>query len=308
MEPNRIKDINEAQDLLCLWTQAGVVQEKVCDSDYECAPCSYDIDMRRIAEKNRKRRERGDILKGANSHVVFWKDRLKDLPLSRRPCIHHMKQRIEFRSCTNEYVCGDCEFDQYFHDQHTVHAVVKPVDVLSVQGFKIPQGYYLHRGHAWMKLEEGSEVRVGLDDFSLRLLGPLDRIESPLVGKEVSQGVGGIKINRGEYKAEVLSPVSGVVTAINHKLMEDGRMAGTDPYTEGWVMRIHSNSLRDDIKHLLIGNETGEYIKNEVRSLHNVIEEEAGPLAADGGLLTEDIFGKIPQLKWDKLTKLFLHN
>ncbi len=307
MEPNRIKDIKNDKDVSCLWAQAGLIQNKDCDVDYECAPCSFDVKMCRIAEENHKIRKRGEVPKGKNGNVIYWKDRLKELPLSRRPCIHHMKRRIEFRSCTNEYMCGDCQFDQYFHDHHAVYALVKPVDVLDIQGFKIPQGYYLHRGHTWMKLEEGSEVRVGLDDFAMRLLGPLDSIESPLVGKEVSQGNSGIRINRGQHKAEVLSPVSGVVTAINHKLMEDGGMAGSGPYSEGWIMRVHSKFLRDDVKKLLIGDEAGEYIEKEVKNLYDVIEEEAGPLAADGGLLTEDIFGKIPQLDWEKLTKLFLH-
>jgi hypothetical protein len=37
-----------------------------------------------------------------------------------------------------------------------------------------------------------------------------------------------------------------------------------------------------------------------------VIEETAGPLAADGGYLGEDIFGNLPQTSWQKLTQLFL--
>jgi hypothetical protein len=37
-----------------------------------------------------------------------------------------------------------------------------------------------------------------------------------------------------------------------------------------------------------------------------MIEEVAGPLAADGGYLQEDIFGNIPDLGWKNLTKTFL--
>ena len=36
-------------------------------------------------------------------------------------------------------------------------------------------------------------------------------------------------------------------------------------------------------------------------------QEQAGPLATDGGFLSDDIYGKLPQLGWEKLTKLFLH-
>jgi hypothetical protein len=38
-----------------------------------------------------------------------------------------------------------------------------------------------------------------------------------------------------------------------------------------------------------------------------VIEEEAGPLAADGGYLGNDIFGNLPKTSWQKLTRLFLN-
>jgi hypothetical protein len=37
-----------------------------------------------------------------------------------------------------------------------------------------------------------------------------------------------------------------------------------------------------------------------------MIEEVAGPLAADGGYLAEDIFGNLPGLGWGRLTKAFL--
>jgi hypothetical protein len=44
----------------------------------------------------------------------------------------------------------------------------------------------------------------------------------------------------------------------------------------------------------------------EVDRLENMVEEVAGPLAADGGYLADDIFGNLPQLGWGNLTKAFL--
>jgi glycine cleavage system H lipoate-binding protein len=217
-----------------------------------------------------------------------------------------MKGYIDFRMCTNEYHCGDCEFDQYFQDQYSVHAVLKPVDVLNVDGFNIPQGFYLHSGHAWVKIEEGEFVRVGLDDFALRLLGPLDSIYAPLVGKEMKQDRADICLSRGLNGAKVLSPVNGVVTDINPKLKERGELANESPYADGWVVRMHSKNLRQDLKHLMIGNEAERFVKKEVKRLYDVVEETAGPLAADGGHLTNDIYGTLPEIGWDKLTKLFL--
>ena len=55
---------------------------------------------------------------------------MKALPPSQRPCLHHLEGRIPFKPCTNDYNCSRCEFDQYFDDEYSVHAVVRPVDVL----------------------------------------------------------------------------------------------------------------------------------------------------------------------------------
>ncbi len=291
----------------CIWMQAGVVRRKACEIDYHCEACRFDRALRRVARENSELRRQGQALAGRRRKIVFWKDRLRALSAGQQPCLHHMKGRIDFRTCTHDYQCGNCEFDQYFSDQYTVHAVVKPVDVLNVKGFKIPHGYYLHRGHTWVKIEEGSTVRIGLDDFALRLLGPLDRIEAPLIGKELEQDRGDILLGRGSNTARVQSPVSGVVTDINPELREKGNLANQDPYTQGWVMRLHANTLRRDLKKLMIGDQAGAYLDEEINSLYQVIEEEAGPLAADGGYLGDDIYGNLPQTSWQKLTRIFLN-
>jgi glycine cleavage system H lipoate-binding protein len=290
----------------CFWMQAGVVRRKECRLDYQCRECRFDQAMRRAARRAAQARADGKPLSGQSGKIVFWKDKLNELPPWRRPCVHHLTGRIRFRACTNEYRCESCEFDQYFQDQFAVHAVVNPVDVLDIQGFKIPQGYYLHPGHTWVKIEEGGEVRVGLDDFALRLLGPFDSIDLPLMGKEVIQDRAQFIGMRQNRQARILSPISGVVTDVNSNVREKDGTASRSPYASGWMIRVHASDLRGDLKRLMIGAETVDFLKGEVDQLYQVIEEETGPLAADGGYLADDIFGHLPQLDWDRLTGLFL--
>jgi len=263
--------------------------------------------MSRVVKENMVMTEKGQILGDKRQKIVFWIEKLKELPSSKRPCIHHMKRRIDFKSCSHEYRCATCEFDQYFYDQYTVHALVKPVEVLNVHGFRIPQGYYLHKGHAWVKIEEGSTVRIGLDDFALRLLGPLETVDAPLVGKQMKQNISQIMLKRGEKSAGVLSPVSGVVTDVNPRLREEGCLANKNPYTDGWVLRLHSEGLRNEIKDLYIGTESEEFMEKEINHLYDVIEESGGLLNTDGGYLGEDIYGNMPQIGWERLTRLFFH-
>jgi len=217
-----------------------------------------------------------------------------------------MKGRIEFRACHYDYNCGNCEFDQFFHDQFAVHAVVKPVNPMEVKGFRVPQGYYFHRGHTWIKVEEGTSVRVGIDEFALRLIGPFDHIEAPLLGREVCQDRPNIAAFRDGRRADILSPVNGIVTAINPRLRENGSLAGDEPYSEGWVMNVHSTDLRRDLKNLMIHKETEAFMEAEVNDLYRLIEEVAGPLSADGGDLGRDIYGNMPELGWKRLTRSFL--
>ena len=306
MDSNRKINTASENRAPCIWMQAGVVRHKFCDIDYQCEACRFDRALRRTARENSRSRQQSEITQGRSGRIVYWKDRLRELPAWKQPCLHHMKGRIDFRACTHDYQCGNCEFDQYFSDQYTVHAVVRPVDVLDIKGFKIPHGYYLHRGHTWVKIEEGSTVRVGLDDFALRLLGPLDRVDAPLLGKEVKQDRDDILLSRSSNTARVQSPISGVVTDINPELRERGSLANQDPYTQGWVMRLHSQNLRQDIKNLMIGEQASQYLDGEIDRLYEVIEEEAGPLAADGGYLGDDIYGNLPQTSWQKLTRQFL--
>jgi glycine cleavage system H lipoate-binding protein len=291
----------------CIWMQAGVVPRKFCDADYNCPECRFDRVMSNTARENEILKQTGKALNGKKGQIIPWKDKLKSLPISKRPCVHHMKGKIEFRSCTNEYQCGNCDFDQYFQDQFSVHAVINNIDLMKIMGFKIPQGYYFHRGHTWAKIEGGSSVRVGLDDFALRLLGPLDSIIPPLMGKEVKQGRADISITRGQNRTGLLSPISGVVIDINNVLRERGTIANDEPYTAGWVMRVQSDSLRHEVKDLMIDKETEDFIEGQVKDLYRVIDETAGPMATDGGELGYDILGNMPQLGWDRMTRLFLH-
>jgi len=290
----------------CIWMQAGVVSRKSCPHTYQCTTCRYDRIMHRLAEENRRLRAQGILGSGKRAKIVSWKEKLMQRPPAKRPCLHHMKSRIDFRVCNNAYRCSDCEFDQYFDEQFSVHATLTPVSLIDVEGFKFPHGVYLHPGHTWLKIEEDNTVRVGLDEFILRTLGPLDSVSMPLLGKEVQQDRPDIGLARRANVVKVLSPISGVVTAANPKMTTLSKLGHADAYADGWILRIHTDDLRRELKNLKLGTETTEFIGEEVERLYMEIEKVAGPLAADGGQLGDDICAKLPQLDWHKLARLFL--
>lgn len=289
----------------CVWMQSGAVRKKICILSYQCHECRFDKALREAVKENYRHRDQGQRLSSRRGRLVFWKDMLRERPPWKQPCIHAMKGHIDFRTCTNAYHCGDCEFDQFFQDQFAVHAVMKPIDMLTAKGVDIPQGYYLHPGHTWLKLEEDGEVRVGLDDFARRVLGPADKIEMPLMGKAVTQHQSAVRVFRKGAEAAFAAPVSGVVTEINTRLREEGVRAHEDPYATGWVMRLHSDTLRQELQGLMIGDESREFLDSEMDRLFQVIEEVSGPLAADGGYIGDDVFGNLPDIGWERLNELF---
>ncbi len=299
------KSCSEAKE--CIWSQAGVIRQQTCEDNYCCDTCNLDQDLKKAVRENRSLRTAGKTPTGRYADVFSWKEKIKEQPLGKQYCLHYMKGQIALKNCINDYSCINCDFDQYFHDQYSVHAVVKPIDVLDVNGFRVPQGYYYHRGHTWAKLEENSEVRLGIDDFAYHVLGPPDDIETPLLGKELKQGEGRVLFRRGSNQVSFRSPVSGIITAVNHKLVGDGDLAHSSPYTDGWILRVHATDLRSDLKKLSMGSETEHQLNVDIGRLRELIEAVDQPLAADGGNLIDDLYGTLPELGWSRLVEMFFN-
>ena len=82
MPPTRLENKSPEKNHPCLWMQAGVVHRKLCDKEYDCSICRFDRTMRQAAVQNKKLREKGKTPKGRKAEIVFWKDRLTELPAS----------------------------------------------------------------------------------------------------------------------------------------------------------------------------------------------------------------------------------
>jgi glycine cleavage system H lipoate-binding protein len=261
--------------------------------------------LRESAEKNSAARRKGKIPLTPEGRIAFTRERLQLLPRGERPCLLYANGLIDYKICCKNYECVFCEFDRYFSEQHQVHAVVRPLDVLNVRGFRMPQGYYFHTGHAWVRIEENADVSIGLDDFVLHLLGPLDLIEVPLIGYRVQQGQPSIRIARGDNRAAIRMPVSGVVSTINLALKDNAVPASEDPYARGWLLKVHTDNLRQDLKNLMIGGEYAKYLRQETERLTREIEMVKGGDALPSDSNERDWADQIPDVGWDRLVRLF---
>jgi len=275
----------------CLWMESGVVGFKNCNNFYDCPTCKYDLGMKKKVE---------------NGKQMSWQDAMRKKPSMDRTCRHSLTNRIAKRACAYDYECSTCDFDQFFEDVWSMKTKTLPNETHQVKGFDMPVGYYFHNGHTWARIESGGYIRVGMDDFSLKLLGKADAFDLPLMGKELDQNNPGWGLKRKENLADVLSPVDGVIVDVNPKLRERPDIANREPYGDGWLFTVRTPNIKGTAKKLMAEAESLEWINGEITTLENMIEDVAGPMAADGGFLAEDIYGNLPSLGWNSLTKTFL--
>ena len=90
-----------------------------------------------------------------------------------------------------------------------------------VFGFQVPiSDFYLHQGHAWAALAGTDLVRVGLDDFSQKIIGTAERLRLPEVGRTSHQDKVCLSLFKEGRKASFESPVDGVIEAVNPKVRQ----------------------------------------------------------------------------------------
>jgi glycine cleavage system H lipoate-binding protein len=117
--------------------------------------------------------------------------------------------------------------------------------------FAVPEGFYFHRGHTWAAPEGGGLLRVGMDDFSLRLLGLPGKIDLPAPGHRLSAGEEGWAVQVYGKSVPILAPVSGEVVEVNEAARHDPGLLAEDPYERGWLLRVAAPADRPVLANLM---------------------------------------------------------
>ena len=175
-------------------------------------------------------------------------------------------------------------------------AVREPAAVFALQtAQELPGGLFVHGGHTWAKLDSTGAVQVGLDGFAQGILGRVDRFELPPDGAALRQGEPAFAALQGSKRIEFVSPVDGVVCAVNERINSDPAAARKEPYEKGWAFTIRPSNLSQNLKKLRIGAEAAAWLEREARSfteflsLHRAVPVEVGATLPDGGIHVEGI-------------------
>ena len=172
-------------------------------------------------------------------------------------------------------------------------------------GFSIPEDYCFHPGHTWVLKEGGENARVGIDSFAANLLGTIEHIDVIGLNRWVRQGQKLVTIRSGGQNFELVSPVEGVVMAVNKDAAQDPGLIARDPYQSGWIAIVKSPDLVTNKKNLVQGGMVAPWLQNSVTRLNGMVAQLAPTMAADGGLPLAGLLARVaPELR-EKLAKEF---
>ncbi len=147
--------------------------------------------------------------------------------------------------------------------------VVAPAAAETAAGheFCVPGGAFLAPGHTWARIEPGGQVRVGLDDFARKVMGPVDSLVLPERGARVRQDDPLFAVTRGGRRASFASPMSGQVVRVNESLLRDPSQVSRSPYDQGWICVLLPSDLAGELGRLRIGKPVVEWYQEEIARL-----------------------------------------
>jgi glycine cleavage system H lipoate-binding protein len=281
--------------------KGGVVNFRRCDNDFDCNSCPFDKGMRKAMGVDKE-------IASADASPQWVSLLQQRYPGGARPCRHALTGRIDApKICPQNYECYHCAFDQMLDEMDLVSEVVAPAYRLA-SGYKMADGYYYHLGHTWTRFEHGGRVRVGFDDFAVKVFGIARRLDLPPLGEAVQQGRVGWTFARNGHEAAVLAPVTGKVLALNYDALNHPEIVGADPYHSGWLLILEPAMPKRNLKGLFFDHESLVWMEKEVEKLMALLGPEYERLAATGSQPIADVFGQFPEIGWDRLVKRFLRS
>jgi glycine cleavage system H protein len=100
-----------------------------------------------------------------------------------------------------------------------------------------PAGLKYTKDHEWIKIE-GNTGLVGITDFAQRELGDIVYVDITMAGEEVQKDATFGTVEAVKTVSDLFMPVSGIVDEANPLLDAQPELVNTDPYGDGWMVRI----------------------------------------------------------------------
>ncbi len=122
----------------------------------------------------------------------------------------------------------------------------------------IPNDLKYTNDHEWVKIE-GDIVTIGLTDYAQDQLSDIVFVEMPEVGDAFGKDEPFGTVEAVKTVADMMMPVGGEITEINETLEDDPEILNSDPYGDGWIVKIKIENPAE-LDGLLDANEYSELV------------------------------------------------
>ena len=112
----------------------------------------------------------------------------------------------------------------------------------------IPEELKYTSDHEWIKIEKNT-VTIGITDYAQNELGDVVFLDIDSDLEEIGKGDTFGTIEAVKTVSDLFAPCSGKVVAINDKLSDEPELINSDPYGEGWIIKVElsDNSELDSL-------------------------------------------------------------
>jgi glycine cleavage system H protein len=107
-----------------------------------------------------------------------------------------------------------------------------------------PSNLRYTKDHEWIKLD-GNVATIGITDYAQRELGDIVYVEVETIGKSLKAGEVFGTVEAVKTVSDLFLPVDGTVTELNAALANSPESVNSDPYGEGWMVKMTVNNPAD---------------------------------------------------------------
>ena len=125
----------------------------------------------------------------------------------------------------------------------------------TVRGCNIPEDrYYWVEKHVWARLEEDGTVTIGITDVAQNMAKGIVNATPKETGRTVQKGKSAGTLESGKWVGPVTSPLTGEIAAINETMKGKPSLINSDPYGEGWFVRVKPTDWAGESVALVTGD------------------------------------------------------